>query len=192
VFPIVGARYKCNECPNFDFCEVCEKNLGDEHNHPMTKHRTPVVRSGCPWKKEGFFGGRKHCGRWGKEQEGTQENQFKNFGGHCRRNPFMKFLKEKLNGMKEFFSPEIEANLENLNLEQTCPRQQTTETKTSVPSDDIVVETVIQDEEKKLYQFLLKEIKLNYDLGSRKDDEILEALAKSKGNIDEAIMFLFQ
>ena len=32
--PIVGIRYKCMECDNFNVCENCEEN----HNHPHQFH----------------------------------------------------------------------------------------------------------------------------------------------------------
>jgi hypothetical protein len=33
--PIIGVRYKCTVCPNFDFCEACEKTC--DHAHPFIK-----------------------------------------------------------------------------------------------------------------------------------------------------------
>ncbi|MCQ2820222.1 MAG: hypothetical protein MJ252_23400 [archaeon] len=39
--PIVGIRYKCTVCPDFDYCEECEKKFGDQHGHPFLKIRTP-------------------------------------------------------------------------------------------------------------------------------------------------------
>ena len=40
--PIVGIRYKCAVCPDFDFCEKCEAKMGETHNHPFIKY-TKVV-----------------------------------------------------------------------------------------------------------------------------------------------------
>jgi hypothetical protein len=37
--PIVGIRYKCTECPNFNYCEKCEVDL--DHPHPFIKLRKP-------------------------------------------------------------------------------------------------------------------------------------------------------
>ena len=40
--PIVGIRYKCAVCPNFNFCEKCEAKMGESHNHPFVKYIKPV------------------------------------------------------------------------------------------------------------------------------------------------------
>jgi len=39
VFPIVGIRYKCYTCPDFDYCEKCEATR--EHPHPFIKFKKP-------------------------------------------------------------------------------------------------------------------------------------------------------
>jgi len=39
--PIVGIRYKCAICPDFDYCEKCEKTMGLSHGHPLLKIRNP-------------------------------------------------------------------------------------------------------------------------------------------------------
>ena len=44
-YPIVGCRYKCAVCPDFDFCETCEELLGSTHGHPLVKIYDPSV---CP------------------------------------------------------------------------------------------------------------------------------------------------
>jgi hypothetical protein len=50
VRPIVGIRYNCTVCSNFDFCEKCEEQHGETHAHPMVKFRTsefqPRIRCG--------------------------------------------------------------------------------------------------------------------------------------------------
>ena len=37
--PIVGIRYKCAVCEDFDYCEKCEKIFGEKHGHPFLKIR---------------------------------------------------------------------------------------------------------------------------------------------------------
>lgn len=43
VFPIVGCRYKCATCDNFDYCEKCENKLAEKHNHPFLKIYEPKM-----------------------------------------------------------------------------------------------------------------------------------------------------
>ena len=38
---IIGIRYLCGVCQNFNLCEECEKNYGKNHNHPLLKIRNP-------------------------------------------------------------------------------------------------------------------------------------------------------
>ena len=35
MFPIIGERYKCNICPNFNYCKCCKEMFGNIHGHPM-------------------------------------------------------------------------------------------------------------------------------------------------------------
>ena len=39
--PIIGCRYKCSVCENFDFCSVCEETR--KHDHPFIKIRRPEL-----------------------------------------------------------------------------------------------------------------------------------------------------
>ena len=41
VYPIVGSRFKCSVCPNFDYCEKCEEKNKDSHLHPFIKIYSP-------------------------------------------------------------------------------------------------------------------------------------------------------
>ena len=42
---IIGIRYKCCICENYNLCEKCENESGPEHNHPLLKIRKPEL---CP------------------------------------------------------------------------------------------------------------------------------------------------
>lgn len=41
VSPIVGSRYKCSICCNYDLCENCEFKEGEKHSHSFIKIRHP-------------------------------------------------------------------------------------------------------------------------------------------------------
>ena len=44
--PIVGNRFHCTVCEDFDFCENCEKN--NQHGHPFKRTFLTVARASCP------------------------------------------------------------------------------------------------------------------------------------------------
>ena len=53
-FPIVGCRFKCAICPDFDYCEKCEEKLSEKHNHPFLKIYEPKMNPflfNCAHKK---------------------------------------------------------------------------------------------------------------------------------------------
>lgn len=43
---IVGTRYKCTICPNYDLCETCEPQ--HDRSHPMIKINVPLSKMGSP------------------------------------------------------------------------------------------------------------------------------------------------
>lgn len=39
--PILGIRYKCTVCDDFDYCDDCENKLSEDHKHPFLKIKNP-------------------------------------------------------------------------------------------------------------------------------------------------------
>jgi len=58
VFPIVGIRYKCYTCPDFDYCERCEATK--EHPHPFIKFKKPDGERIQCMRNSGHMLGRVH------------------------------------------------------------------------------------------------------------------------------------
>ena len=40
---IVGIRYKCTVCPNYNLCEICEANIDHDEDHVLLKIRDPII-----------------------------------------------------------------------------------------------------------------------------------------------------
>jgi len=53
--PIVGSRFKCAECPNFDLCGPC-RSKGLHSHHHLVELQQPV-QAGGPWRRGGRCGG---------------------------------------------------------------------------------------------------------------------------------------
>ena len=41
--PIIGNRFKCTVCEDFDYCEACEEKFKNEHKHPFLKIYKPTM-----------------------------------------------------------------------------------------------------------------------------------------------------
>jgi len=59
---VIGIRYKCSVCPDYDLCENCEQKGGiHDPSHVFLKIMKPVhvpYARGCPYSRFGKFGGR--------------------------------------------------------------------------------------------------------------------------------------
>jgi len=101
VRPIVGTRYKCSVCPNYDLCEKCESKQVHDATHPLLKivhNNNSGGAGGCGrfrrggmghwWRQQrtGFPGPHPHP-RWGGfPQPGPESGiplPFFGFGGRC-------------------------------------------------------------------------------------------------------------
>lgn len=55
--PIVGQRFKCTVCPDYDLCEKCNTKGVHDASHPLEntparpwRHRVPMEGRRCPWR----------------------------------------------------------------------------------------------------------------------------------------------
>ncbi|OQV18764.1 hypothetical protein BV898_07201 [Hypsibius exemplaris] len=97
--PVIGIRYKCTRCPDYDLCETC-KAKGYHAEHELEAIAEPRAReefTGFPWMNMDFGGGfgggcqrggRRFHGRQGHGHghghQGHHGGQFSNFAGFSR------------------------------------------------------------------------------------------------------------
>lgn len=82
VFPIIGKRFHCMTCNDYDLCFDCEKK--DVHNHPMMRLRSPV----------NWFQLNKLKNKTNKSAP-VQHHPFSFFGFPCRNMKFRRGCEEK-------------------------------------------------------------------------------------------------
>lgn len=116
VNPIVGLRYKCSVCPDFDFCEKCEDTV--KHDHAFIKIKEPANYEG------GHHG--HHHGYHGRQGHGRGHGPFGGFtpfggpgfglGGFGGENPCHQF--------KDMFKDLKKEWKEQCGSQQQCGGQQ--------------------------------------------------------------------
>jgi hypothetical protein len=105
ISPIVGARFKCSVCPNFDLCEKCESLNIHDSSHPMQKIKViPACKGKQAFTRDHSFyhrhGGHHQNGHhgfghgWWKDAKAYKDNKFgcafqcppmpDLFGGPCK------------------------------------------------------------------------------------------------------------
>ena len=99
--PIVGIRYKCSRCPDFDFCEKCEASV--EHAHDFIKMRKPrKCDEGSPRHHNRHPHWKGNWGSDGKEQRrlcklghifGGEPHQYKELVSSTLDSPFEEVIK---------------------------------------------------------------------------------------------------
>jgi len=72
---IVGIRYKCSTCPDYDLCQTCEAKGGvHDPTHMFLKVVKPIQTGarGCPYRRPWANYSDKKCGRWGGSWSSTK------------------------------------------------------------------------------------------------------------------------
>jgi len=109
--PIVGNRYKCTVCPNYDFCQNCKDNK--QHDHPFDKiekdQRNHRNYSKCGWG-EGFGKHQNPCKMIKKFFKRGMKNQCWNQSENAQTEVKKENVKNEKDEGLEFLAKEIKEN----------------------------------------------------------------------------------
>jgi len=160
VSPIVGNRYKCTICANFDYCEACEEKNAETHKHAFLKIRNPEVapvKISCSITDD--YVPVENLQNTNVNYVVVDENK-KGFLDKVK-DTFTKDIPKKAMFLEDL----IKDNVKNLFSNES--------------------------EEKKKYKCLVQTVRQNYLLEKITDDQIVDALIKCSGNVDQAVCLLF-
>jgi len=178
VHPIVGIRYNCTVCYDYDLCEACEERTGDSHSHALVKHREEIIphhrregrQGGCPFKNGG------------SRRFGNNKN-------------IMEFMKNKFEGVKDFFCKN-EINKEDA-VNNTCDITITSGNNVKIDEDVKVEQKEVKNEKSEdskkcdeSYWKMITDLKKEFDL-KFSDEQIMNALKKMKGKVEDTLGYLF-
>jgi len=181
VNPIVGNRYKCTICEDFDYCDACEEINSENHKHPFLKIRKPemapikilcAINESIP----------------DYQRDENKEKELKNLDNENAN----EIISDQKEITKE--SPKGKGFLNKL-------KNEITQGLKNIPKKIIKVEGKIldkvqnfinsQSDDRTKYANLIPVVRQNYLLENITDDQLLEALIRSKGNVDDAVCCLF-
>jgi hypothetical protein len=170
--PIIGNRYKCTVCNDFDYCEACEEKNSEAHKHPFLKIRKPEI---APVKI--LCAIRDNVEEFQKKPSGEFE-KVDNVNISYPEIKVSDLVQKKEEEPKGFFEKVKGAFTEIPN------KLQTLENKIKEFANP-------EDEERKKYRAMIKDVRMNYLLEKISDEQILNALVQSKGDVDLAVCLLF-
>jgi hypothetical protein len=83
--PIIGIRYKCIECPTFNFCSSCEEKIEHQHNLLKMKKVDKKKEPNELWKVgKHFFREMKHRGASPESENERNHQKHRHFKGKSR------------------------------------------------------------------------------------------------------------
>lgn len=173
VFPIVGNRYRCTECYDYDMCESCENKLGDKHQHALIKHRQEIKRNnfgqgGCPYRRN------RYCSK--NDVEDFSPHQFLNKIGNKVKN-FFNDCKIKQNDQKQE-EKKAEKDVIDISIENTSNKVKDSE------KDDIKVEDVKSEKSK------VQQVKELFIFGELSEQEVEAALLVHNNDVNQTVEYL--
>jgi len=171
VKPILGNRYKCTVCNDFDYCEACEQQNSETHPHPFLKIRKPElapVEIKCSIKEIK----QEEVSQPSIENKSTEVvEEKKEFEDEKPKSGFFERLKEKI---------------------QTFPTKcNILEEMLKAKLNDLRGAISEAEKEKNKFRHLIPTVRQTYLLENITDDQILEAIAKANGDIEIAVCLLF-
>lgn len=190
LYPIVGIRYKCSECYDFDYCEKCEEADNHNHNHVFLKIKKPYIYNIMRYNAERCIKKEKNCN---KNENFLKDLmvQTKNFlsNGFGINNVKVDVVDERnieIN-KKEEEKEKKDEKKEEIQIEK---KDEIQIEKKEEKVDDIVIQ--VESIKKAADDFTIKAKEVITNLGLNiNEEEFVEFLKKTKGNVEEALNYVF-
>jgi len=195
--PIRGTRFKCTVCENFDYCETCEDKYTESHKHPFLKIRKP---ENAPLQITCILKDPVEEVEYKRVVDNMDNLKIENiFSGDVKINDIKEEIKEQ--EKKEEEKPKEEMPKEEKPKEEGFferVKNSISDNLKEIPKAMTFVEDLIfkkkdpKEEERKKYKQSVPIVKEQFDLNGISDEQILDALVESKGNIEECVLYIFK